>query len=162
LTGLRSDTGTWNPATNELGISGLLAAGSGGTATVKRDAVTVSCSLATGIDLTTTVALGTKVWMSCKVREGALVFALLQVGDQLTLKADGTGERYAAGTFARGADTVTVTREDASTLTCAAPASLDLSAFAAGSKVKIKCRLAAGAWTLKLITDDGHTVEVPG
>ena len=161
LTGLRSDVAQWNPTTNELGISGLLTAGSGGMATVQKDGASVSCGLATGMDLTTTVALGTKVWMSCKVREGVLVFALVQVGDQLTLKADGTGERYASGTFARGADSVTVTREDSSTLTCAAPASVDLSAFAAGSKVKVRCRLAAGAWRLSLITDGTHTVEVP-
>jgi hypothetical protein len=161
LTGLRSDVGQWNPTTTELGVGGPLTAGSGGTATVQKDAVKVSCSLPAGMDLTTYIALGTKVWMSCKVREGALVFALVQVGDQLTLKADGTGERYAAGTFARGTDSVTVTREDASTLTCAAPASLDLSSFAAGSKVKVKCRLVAGVWTLKLIGDSTHTVEVP-
>ena len=161
FTGIRSETASWNPGTSELGISGLLTAGSGGTATVARDGVSVSCSLATGVDLTTTVALGTKVWMSCKVREGVLVFALLQVGDQLTLKADGTGERYAAGTFARGADSVTVTREDGSTLTCAAAAAVDLSAFAAGSKVKVKCRLAGGVWKLSLISEGTHTVEVP-
>jgi hypothetical protein len=97
LTGLRSDISSWNPTTNELGIGGLLTAGSGGTATVKHDDVSVSCSLAASLDLTTLVPLGTKVWMSCKVRDGANVFALVSVGDQLTLKADGTGERYAAG-----------------------------------------------------------------
>jgi hypothetical protein len=161
LTGLRSDVAQWNPTTSELGVGGPLTAGSGGTATVEKDAVKVSCGLAAGIDLTTYIALGTKVWMSCKVREGVLVFNLVQVGDQLTLKADGTGERYAAGTFARGADSVTVTREDSSTLTCAAPASLDLSSFAVGSKVKVKCRLVAGVWTLKLISDSTHSVEVP-
>jgi hypothetical protein len=162
LTGLRSDVAQWNPTTSELGVGGLLTAGSGGTATVRKDAVSVSCGLAAAVDLATYIALGTKVWMSCKLREGALVFALVQVGDQLTLKADGSGERYAAGTFARGADTVTVTREDGSTLACAAPASLDLSAFAAASKVKAKCRLVSGSWTLKLISDGTHTVEVPG
>ena len=161
LTGLRSDVASWNPTTNELGIGGLLTAGSGGTATVQKDGASVSCGLVSGLDLTTTIALGTKVWMSCKVRDGALAFALVQVGDQLTLKADGTGERYAGGTFARGTDSVTVTREDSSTLTCAAPASVDLSAFAAGSKVKIRCRLAGSAWKLSMITDGTHTVEVP-
>ncbi len=161
LTGLRSDVASWNPTTNELGIGGLLTAGSGGTATVQKDAASVSCGLTSGIDLTATIAPGTKVWMSCKVRDGVLVFALVQVGDQLTVKADGTGDRYAAGTFARGADSVTVTREDSSTLTCAAPASVDLSAFAAGSKVKVKCHLAAGVWKLSMISDGTHTLEVP-
>jgi hypothetical protein len=157
LTGLRSDTASWNPTTNELGVGGLLTAGSGGVATVNG----VTCSLASGMDLTTMVTLGSKVWMSCKVHEGAQAFALLQVGDQLTLKADGTGERNVYGTFARGTDTLTITLEGGSTLTCAAPASIDLTAIAAGSKVKVRCRLAAGTWKLSLISDGTHTVEVP-
>ena len=162
LTGIRSDAGSWNPISNEVGISGLLTAGSGGTATVQREGVTISCALATGVDLTTTVALGTKVWMSCRVKEGSLVFVLVQVGDTLTVKGDGSAERYAAGKFTeRGTESVTITREDGTTLSCAAPASVDLSAFHTGDKVKVKCRLKTGVWRLSMITNGTTTVEVP-
>jgi hypothetical protein len=158
---LKSEFAYINSDGTEFGLYGVLTTASSGTISVQRsEGGSLSCSLPAWLDVSA-VAIGQKAMLGCKVREGVLVFASLTTGE-LWLKADGTGERTLYGTLVeRGAETVTVKREDGSQVSCAAPASIDLSAFHAGDKVKMRCRLKEGQWRLWLLRSETATVEIP-
>jgi hypothetical protein len=152
---LRSEHASIN-ADGEVGASGLISAIGSGSVSVG----SLTCAMPAGLDVAG-IAAGQKAALTCKAGDGALRMHSLQAGE-VTLKSDGTAERYVYGTFAeRGAETVTVKRDDSSTFSCSAPASLDLSKFAVGDRLKMRCLLREGAWRLSLLRSDKASIEVP-
>ncbi len=158
---LRSELASTNADGSEVGASGLISALGGGSITLgRRDGGSLSCTLPAGLDLGG-IGVGHKATLTCKLSEGALRLHALQSGE-VTLKADGTGERYVYGAFAeRGADTVTVRRDDGSSFSCSAAAALDLSAFVVGDRLKMRCLLKEGTWRLSLLRSEKASIEVP-
>jgi hypothetical protein len=160
ISSLRSERAFINLETSEVGLIGTLAERTSTSVTVNADGATLHCTIATPVDLSL-FTLGQKVSLSCKRTDGGLVYALLYA-DSVWVKADGTAERTVYGTFAERAESsVTVMLEGGPSLTCAAPSTVDLSAFHTGDKVKMRCRLGEGTWRLSLLRSETATVEVP-
>jgi hypothetical protein len=159
ISSLRSERAYINLETSEVGLTGVLAERTSTGVTVNADGATLHCTIATPVDLSL-FALGHRVSLSCKRTDGGLVFALLY-GDSLWVKADGTAERTVYGTFAERAESTVTVMLAAVSLTCAAPSTVDLSAFHTGDKVKMRCRLREGTWQLSLLRSETATVEVP-
>jgi hypothetical protein len=159
VSSLRSDRAFINVDTHEVGLIGFLGERSTTGVTVNADGATLHCGLATPVDLSM-FSVGDKVSLSCKRGDAGLTFALLY-GSGGSVKADGTAERTVYGTLAaRGEDSVTVTLESGTLVTCVAPATVDLSAFHVGDKVKMRCRTKDGQWRLSLLGSATATVEV--
>jgi hypothetical protein len=158
---LKSERAFINLDTNEIGLTGTFAERTTTGVTVNAEGgATLHCGIAAPVDLGMFV-LGQKVSLSCKRTDAGLTFALLY-GDAVWVKADGTAERTVYGTFAeRGESSVTVMLEGGVSLSCAAPSTVDLSAFHTGDKVKMRCRLRDGQWKLSLMSSSTATVEVP-
>jgi hypothetical protein len=159
VSSLRSERAFINVETGEVGLTGILAERTDTSIGVNADGASLRCR-STTLD-PTMFPLGGKVSLSCKRADAGLVVALIY-SSQGFLKADGTGERTVYGTLLeRGESSVTVTLEGGATVSCTAPATIDLSAFHAGSKVKMRCRLKEGQWRLSLLASETATVEVP-
>jgi hypothetical protein len=159
VSSLRSERAFINVETGEVGLTGILVERTDTSIGVNADGAALRCA-STRLD-PTMFPLGGKVSLSCKRGDAGLVVALIY-SSQGFLKADGTGERSVYGTLLeRGESSVTVTLEGGATVSCAAPATIDLSAFHAGSKVKMRCRLKEGQWRLSLLASEAATVEVP-
>jgi hypothetical protein len=159
VSSLRSERAFINVETGEVGLTGILAERTDTSIGVNADGASLRCR-STTLD-PTMFPLGGKVSLSCKRADAGLVVALVY-SSQGFLKADGTGERTVYGTLLeRGELSVTVTLEGGATVSCAAPATIDLAAFHAGNKVKMRCRLKEGQWRLSLLASETATVEVP-
>jgi hypothetical protein len=159
LSALRSEGAFVNVDTGEVGLTGVLTERSATAVTVNSDGASLHCA-STALD-PTMFALGEKVSLSCKRRDAGLVVSVIY-SSQGWLMADGTGERTVYGTLLeRGESSLTVKLESGASVSCAAPATIDLSAFHAGDKVKMRCRLKEGQWRLSLLRSETATVEVP-
>jgi hypothetical protein len=159
LSALRSERAFVNVDTGEVGLTGVLTERSETVVTVNSDGASLHCA-STALD-PTMFALGEKVSLSCKRRDAGLVVSVIY-SSQGWLKADGTGERTVYGTLLeRVESSVTVKLESGASASCAAPATIDLSAFHAGDKVKMRCRLKEGQWRLSLLRSETATVEIP-
>ena len=82
-------------------------------------------------------------------------------GERYSVGADGSAELYVYGSLTGNTgSSLTVTAEDSSTHSCTYPAGLDLSRFPLGTRVKIHCHLAGGAFQLEYMKSDAAVVEV--
>jgi Domain of unknown function (DUF5666) len=163
MTKLKTENGyVAGDGSGELHQYGVLTSKSATSVGVRREDTTlVTCSLSHALDLSL-FRLGEKVKMRCRLEAGKWVFASLH-GEGASIDEDGTIELYVHGAFqGRSGDTVAVRRADGSDFSCTAPAALDLSYFAAGEKVELRCRLDGAARTLLAIRSERFTVEADG
>jgi hypothetical protein len=112
---------------------------------------TATCSVPDGYDLSG-YQVGLRVKMTCNYNGGHPVLLSLE-------KKDAGGEYlYAIGDITDLADGSITVQGDGDPVTCAVPDGLDLSDYAAGDPVVIKCDKEDGVWTLKGIE---HRTQPP-
>ena len=115
------------------------------------DSKTVTCAVPDGFDLSG-YEVGQRVVMTCKYDEGKPVLIALQ-------KKESGGEYlYAIGDITDLPDGSITVQGDGNPVTCAVPDGFDLSDYAEGDSVVIKCDKEDGVWTLKGIE---HRTQPP-
>jgi len=115
------------------------------------DSKTVTCAVPDGFDLSG-YEVGQRVVMTCKYDEGKPVLVALQ-------KKESGGEYlYAIGDITDLPDGSITVQGDGNPVTCAVPDGFDLSDYAEGDSVVIKCDKEDGVWTLKGIE---HRTQPP-
>jgi hypothetical protein len=163
MTKLRTDNGhVAGDGSGELSQHGVLTSKAAASVGVRREDTTlVSCMLARPVDLSL-FRLGEKVKLRCELVAGRWLFASLH-GENASIDADGHVELYAYGSFlGRSGESVAVRRADGSDFSCTTPATLDLTYFAVGEKVKLHCRLDAGSRTLLAVHSERYAVGADG
>jgi hypothetical protein len=163
MTKLRTENGyVAGDGSGELYQHGVLTSKSATSVGVRREDTTlVTCKLARALDLSL-FRLGEKAKMQCRLEAGTWMLASLH-GEHASIDHEGRVELYVHGAFqGRSGESVSVRRADGSDFSCSAPATLDLSYFAAGEKVELRCRLEGEARSLLSIRSERFTLEADG
>jgi hypothetical protein len=139
---------------DEFSVVGVLASVTDASVAVKVENRTepLRCGVLNGYDLTG-FAVGQRVYMSCKYRDGRFVLLLLKRKEEAPPASD-----YFAvqGTLSDlGSDHVSVDVDgQEEPVTCAVPAGVDLVGFTVGDTVKMYCWRKDGAPVLKALVSD--------
>lgn len=162
LVKIQSDYG-WMKAdgTGEFYAHGALTKGNGTVAVRREDGMTMSCSVPSGVNLDL-FRNGEAVKLYCRLGADGFVFAAIY-SENASLDSDEVLRLHASGLLQeRTGVPISVRRADGSLFACNAPADLQLSYFAVGERVRMTCRVDAGANTLLSVASDRYTVGADG
>jgi hypothetical protein len=144
----------------ELHLSGLLQPRTGEAISVRRpDGSLASCNAPADFHLEY-FAVGERVTLICRV-DGDTNTLLKVISDRYRVGADGSVEVYLYGSVTAKTETsMTVTAGDGHAVTCSVPAGTDLSAFAVGTAVKVRCHKLGGEFRLGYLKSEHAVVEI--
>jgi hypothetical protein len=146
----------------ELTVWGVISALSDSAVSVNREGGgSVTCAVPEGLDIEG-FAVGDATKIHCHYVEGEWMLAKLK-SDHAYVEEDGSSELTVYGTLNQlSAETVAVARDGGGSLvSCRVPAGANLSAFAVGNHVKMRCRMKEGQWMLSLLMSEHATYEAP-
>ena len=145
----------------ELSVWGAISSLSDESVSVNREGGgTVTCSVPENLDLAG-FAVGDHAKLHCHYVDGGWILAKLKT-DTAWAGEDGSAEFTVYGVIqSLSAATITVTKSGGVLVSCSVPDGANLSAFAAGNEVKMRCRMKNGQWTLSLLMSGGAVYEAP-